>query len=398
MVYDLLIRNATLIDPAQRIHARKDVAFAGGRVALVAEGIAPDEAREVLDGTGRLLTPGWVDLHVHVFEGVSYLGIPVDPNCIAKGVTTAVDAGSAGADTFPGFRKYVIEASATRLYAQLNIASLGMLAMGIGELEDIRWADVGKAVQTIEANRDLILGVKVRLSRDTIVSKASGIRPLHLAREAADAAGVPIMVHPQEAWTGHTDDILAVLKEHDILTHCFNDSTIGGILDEHGRVHASVLNAAARGVIFDVGHGRGSFTWRVAETALAQGFAPQTISSDLHTLNVNGPVYDLATTASKFLHLGMSLEDVIAKVTCVPARAIGKDDIGTLRAGAWGDATLFDLERGSFIFHDAHDEARTGSERLTPVVVVAAGRVYADYRNAGVAPGSTHAAHTHARA
>ena len=387
-MYDLLIRNATLIDPAQHIHARRDVAFTGGRVALVADSIAPAEALSVLDGTGRLLTPGWVDLHVHVYEGVSWLGIPVDPNCIARGVTTAVDAGSAGADTFAGFRKYVIEVSATRLYAQLNIASHGMLAggPGLGEFEDIRWSNVDKAVRCIEANRDRILGVKVRLSRDTIVSKASGMQPLHLARDAADAAGVPIMVHPQEAWTGHTDDIIKVLKSRDIMTHCFNDSVVGGILDEHGKVHPSVLDAAARGVIFDVGHGAGSFTWRIAETALAQGFAPQTISSDLHTQNVNGPVYDLATTASKFLHLGLSLDDVIAKVTSVPARAIGMDEIGTLRAGARGDATLFDLENGSFNFRDAHGEVRKGAQRLAPVVVVAAGRVYADYRDKGGAP------------
>jgi dihydroorotase len=381
-MYDLLIRNATLVDPAQNIHGRKDVAFAGGRVAAVADAIAPGEAREALDGAGLLLTPGWVDLHVHVFEGVSYLGIPADPNCIARGVTTAVDAGSAGADTFPGFRNFIIEASATRLFAQLNIASQGMLSMGMGELEDIRWADVGKAVKTIEANSDLILGVKVRLSRGTIVSEASGIRPLHLAREAADAAGVPIMVHPQEAWTGHTDDILAVLKERDILTHCFNDAGVGGILDEQGRLHESVLDAAARGVVFDVGHGRGSFTWRVAEAALAQGFAPQTISSDLHTLNVNGPVYDLATTASKFLHLGMPLDDVIARVTSVPARAIRQTDIGTLRVGAWGDAALFELQSGSYAFHDAHDEIRMGRQRLTPLVVLKGGAVYADYRKA----------------
>jgi dihydroorotase len=378
-MYDLLIRNATLIDPAQGIHARKDVAFAGGRVAAVAEHIAPSEARETIDGAGQLLTPGWIDLHVHVFEGVSHLGIPADPNCIAKGVTTAVDAGSAGADTFPGFRKFIVEASATRLYAQLNISSQGMLSTTMGEFEDLRWADVGKALKTIEANRDVILGVKVRLTRGTIVSEASGIRPLHLAREAADAAGVPIMVHPQDAWTGHTDDILAVMRERDILTHCFNNSAVGGILDEQGRLHESVLDAAERGVIFDVGHGKGSFMWHVAETAQAQGFAPQTISSDLHVYNVDGPVYDLATTASKFLHLGLTLDDVIAKVTSVPARAIGQDDIGTLKVGAWGDAALFELQSGRVEFRDARDEVRTGTQRLAPVAVVKSGKRYDEH-------------------
>jgi predicted amidohydrolase len=152
-MYDLLIRNATLIDPAQGLRDARDVAFSAGRVAVVAETIAPDEARQVIDGAGKLLTPGWIDLHVHVFDGVSHLGIPPDPNCIAKGVTTAVDAGSAGADTFPGFRKYVIEVSDTRLYAQLNISSQGMLSPQLGEFDDIRWVSVDRTLQVIEALR-----------------------------------------------------------------------------------------------------------------------------------------------------------------------------------------------------------------------------------------------------
>jgi dihydroorotase len=375
-MYDLLIRNATLIDPAQNIHTRKDVAFTGKHVAAVTDMIAPSEAHEVIDGTGKLLTPGWIDLHVHVYEGVSHLGIPADPYCIARGVTTAVDAGSAGADTFAGFRKFIIELSQTRLFALLNISSQGMLAMEVGELDDIRWADTQKALKVIESNRDVILGVKVRLSRGAIVSEASGFRPLQLARDVAEAAHLPMMVHPQDAWTAHTDDIVNLLRPRDVMTHCFNDSVIGGILDAQGRVHESVLAAVARGVSFDVGHGKGSFMWHVAETALAQGFAPQTISSDLHYYNYKGPVYDLATTVSKFLHLGVSLDDAIAKVTSVPARFLLRDDLGTLRVGACGDAVLLELQRGEFAFHDARDEVRTGVQKLEPVVVVKDGKVY----------------------
>lgn len=375
-MYDLLIRNAILIDPAQNLHTGKDVAFAGGRVAAVEETIAPGGAAEAIDGTGKLLTPGWIDLHVHVFDGVSHLGIPADPNCIARGVTTAVDAGSAGADTFPGFRKYIIEVSQTRLYAQLNISSQGMLSPQLGEFEDIRWISVDRTLQMIEANRDLILGVKVRLTRDTICSRASGLRPLHLAREAADAAGVPIMVHPQDAWTESIDNILEVMRKRDILTHCFHGAAGCGILDEQRRVRESVLAAAGREVIFDVGHGAGSFDWRIAETALDQGFLPQTISSDLHYYNVNGPVYDLATTASKFLHLGLTVDEVIAKVTSVPAQAISPNEIGTLKVGTWGDATLLELERGTFELHDARGQLRTGSQRLVPIMTVKGGQIY----------------------
>jgi len=374
-MYDLLIHGATLIDPGQGIHARRDVAFANARVAAVEQNIATSQASEVIDGTGQLLTPGWIDLHVHVFDSVSHYGIPPDPNCIAKGVTTAVDAGSSGADTFPGFRKYVLEVSDTRLYALLNISTQGMLSPELGELQDIRWANVDRTLQTIEANRDLILGVKVRLTRNTLCSKASGIRPLHLAREAADAAGLPIMVHPQAAWADSIDDILAVMGERDIMTHSFHGSECG-ILDEHGRIRDSVWAADERGVVFDVGHGAGSFHWNVVDAALEQGFLPRTISSDLHAYNVEGPVYDLATTASKFLHLGLSLEDVIAKVTSVPAEAIVNDEIGTLKVGAWGDATLLTLEQGAFALEDSKGQVRTGDQRLVPVTVIKGGRVY----------------------
>jgi dihydroorotase len=378
-MYDLLIRNATLIDPAQRLHARRDVAFANGCVAAVAEhldltGFGKLSGLTVIDGADCLLTPGWIDLHVHVFEGVSHYGINADAHCLAKGVTTAVDAGSAGADTFPGFRKYIIEASATRLFAQLNISSQGMISQEVGELDDIRWADVNKALKMIEAQRDVILGVKVRLERGLSCSEASGLRPLYLAREAADAAGLPIMVHAQNAWADSLDDILCVMKARDIVTHCFHGKACG-ILDEHGRVRETVLEAAARGVVFDVGHGRGSFNWNVAESAFAQSFLPQTISSDVHRHNVNGPVYDLATTASKLLTLGLSLDEVIAKVTAIPAQVIRQEHIGTLQVGAWGDAVLWSLEQGTFEFSDSHKQTRSGSRKFAMVKVVKGGKV-----------------------
>lgn len=376
-IYDLLLHSGTLLAPAQVIHGPRDVAFAGGRVAAVAERIDPASARQVVDCTGHIVAPGLIDLHVHVFPGVSHYGIDPDIHCIAKGVTTAMDAGSAGADTFPGFRKYVIEASATRLFASLNISSQGMLNADIGELQDIRFANVPRALQTIEANRDQILGVKVRLTKHSLVSEEAGIRPLHLAREAADAAGLPIMVHPQDAWTDSLDDILAVMKGGDILTHCFHAMPCG-ILDEQRRIRPAVWDAVERGVVFDVGHGAGSFNWSVAETALAQGFLPQTISSDLHIYNVDGPVYDLATTIAKFLHLGLSLNDALSKVTAVPAGVMGMADaIGTLKVGAWGDAVVLKLEEGSFPLMDSAGVTRSGRQMLIPRVVIRQGQVYA---------------------
>jgi dihydroorotase len=381
MIYDLLIKGGTLIDPAQRIRAMRDVAFANGIVAAVGDDLSKTDAREVVDASGRIITPGMIDLHVHVFYGVSHFGIEPDPTCLAKGATTVVDAGSAGADTFPGFRKYVIDVSATRIFAQLNISSQGMLTREIGEFEIPEYANVSKACAMIEKHRDIILGVKVRLTKHSIVSERSGMLPLHRAREAADAAGLPIMVHPQDAWCGSIDDILALMRERDILTHCFHGMACG-ILNEEGRVRRSVHEAMERGVVFDVGHGAGSFTWEVAERAMAQGVQPQTISSDLHVYNVNGPVYDLATVVTKFLHLGLTLDDAIAKVTAVPARTIlMAERIGTLAVGAWGDAVVFELRKGEFQLIDVHGTVRIGQQQLVPVTVVKGGRVYRQHRH-----------------
>ena len=376
MTYELLIKGGALIDPAQNIHANKDVAFAGGVVVEVGDDLPKGNAREVSDASGRIVTPGMIDLHVHVFYGVGHYGIEPDPTCLAKGATTVVDAGSAGADTFPGFRKYVIDVSETRILAQLNISSQGMLTREIGEFEIPEYANVSKVCEMIEQHRDVILGVKVRLTKNAIVSEQSGMSPLHRAREAADAAGLPIMVHPQDAWCSSIDDILAVMRERDILTHCFHAMPCG-ILDEAGQVRKPVHEAMERGVVFDVGHGAGSFSWDIVERAMTQGVQPQTISSDLHIYNLNGPVHDLATTVTKFLHLGMSLDDAIAKVTAAPAQTIlMPDKIGTLSVGAWGDAVVFEIHKGEFQLVDAQGEVRIGKQKFVPVTVVKGGRVY----------------------
>ncbi len=378
MAHDLVIKNGTLVDPAQGIHAVMDVAFDDGCVAAVGDEVG--NGHTVIDAAGKIVAPGMIDIHVHVFKGATHLGIEPDPNCVARGATTVVDAGSAGADIFPGFRKYVIEVSGTRILAQLNISSQGMLTREIGEFELPEYANVDKACKMIEQHRDLILGVKVRLTKNSIVSERSGMIPLHRAREAGDAAGLPIMVHPQGAWCESIDDVLAVMKGGDIVTHCFHGATCG-ILDDEGKIRDSVHEAMERGVIFDVGHGAGSFSWDVAEKALAQGVQPKTISSDLHSGNLYGPVYDLANVVTKFLHLGLSLDEVLAKVTSVPAETVlMQDEIGTLRVGAWGDAVIFELRDGEFELVDSSRNVRTGRQKLEPVTVVKSGKVYRQSR------------------
>ena len=371
MTHDLVISGGTLIDPGQGIHEPFDIGFKDGVVTEVAKKIDTTGA-DVIDATDYLVTPGLIDIHVHVFAGVSHYGIEPDPTCLAKGATTVVDAGSAGADTFPGFKKYIIDVSETRVLAQINISSQGMLTREIGEFENPDFANIDKACKMIEQHRDVVLGVKVRLTRNSIVSERSGMLPLHHAREAADAAGLPIMVHPQDAWCDSIDDILAVMKSGDIMTHCFHSFPCG-ILDD-GKIRDSVHSAIDRGVIFDVGHGQGSFSWGVVESAMEQCLLPHTISSDLHIYNVNGPVYDLLTVISKFRYLGMSLDDAIAKVTSIPAdiiRMAGK--VGTLAKGAYGDAVVLEVVEGEIELFDSHGETRTGNRSLSLRNVVKGG-------------------------
>lgn len=375
MSYDLILKGGTLIDPAQAIHAPKDVAFTAGRVSDVGDELPTENASQIIDCTDCLVVPGLIDVHVHVFWGCGHYSIEPDPYCIAKGVTTVLDVGSAGADNFEGFRKYVMDASNTRILALLHISSQGLLTPNIGELENIQYANVSRCVDMIEKHRDRIIGVKVRLT-NKLVQPSAGIRPLFLAREAADAVQLPIMVHPNSAWCDSIDDILAVMKAGDILTHCFHGGGCG-VLDDKGHLRDSVRDAMDRGVLFDVGHGQGSFKWEVVEPALDQGLIPHTISSDLHIYNIDGPVYDLATTISKFLHLGMTLDDAISRSTANPAGVLGMGGaIGTLKPGAHGDAVVMKMETGSFDFFDAHGTSREGRRRLVPAAVVSAGKEY----------------------
>ena len=371
--HDLLIRGATLVDPAQGLHAARDIAIADGRIAAVAEEIFEEEAETVVQAAGKLVTPGLIDLHVHVYWGVSHYGIPPDPHCVARGATTVYDAGSSGADTFPGFKKYVIDVSATRVKAFLHISSQGMLCRSVGELTDIRYADVKRAIRMCEEYSDDIVGVKVRLTTQLVGD--NGKEGLKRAREVADATRLPLMVHPN-AGPLSLAEVLAEMRPGDILTHCFHENETG-VVDSDRKVKPEARQASDEGILLDVGHGQGSFSFEVAEAAMSQGLLPGTISSDLHIYSVDGPVYDLATTVSKFLLLGLSLDEAIEKVTAAPARAMGMlGEIGTLKPGACADLSLFDLESGSFTFEDCKKQTRTGGQRLVPVSTIRGGRLY----------------------
>ena len=378
-MYDLISRNGTLVDPAQGINTQKDIALTGGRVAAVLEPNTEVEAKHTLDVRGLYVVPGLIDLHVHVFSGVTHYGIDVDPTCLARGVTTVLDAGSSGALTFPGFRKFVIDASQTRLYALLNISAMGLVSGAetvppLGELEDLRYVDVESAVRMIEANRDRILGVKVRLSNCLANDGKNEIPALLRAREAAEAVRLPLMVHSPVS-SIPTERILDELRPGDILTHCVHGHGAGGIMDDDLKVLPAVRKKVEQGLRLDVGHGRGSFTFRVARAALEQGVVPGTISSDLHTYNLHGPVFDLVTTMDKFLHIGMDLFEVVRRVTSTPAEVLGMpDEIGTLKPGAFADIAVLEMQDGEFDLTDTFGITETGHTHLEPRYIFRGGQ------------------------
>lgn len=376
-VYDLLIRGGRVIDPGARVSAETSVGIRDGKVMRIDPNIPESAAAHVLDARGRIVTPGLVDIHVHVYDGVAPLGIPADPNCIAKGVTTVLDAGSAGAHTFPGLRNYVIRNVETRVFALLNISVVGQSTLSndnpFGELLDLRYANPKLTIKTIEQNRDVILGVKIRLTRN--IAGDNDLKALGLAREAADAVKLPLMVHIGDTHTPITK-ILGELKAGDVITHSFRAGD-GGILDDRGRVLPEVRAAVGRSVHLDIGHGAGSFSFDTAEKALKQELLPGTISSDVHQFNVNGPVFDLATILSKFLHLGMTLEQVFERATSNPAATFAfPKGTGSLKVGSTADVAVFDLAEGRFTLVDAVGGKRTGSRKLIPVATVKAGRIY----------------------
>jgi dihydroorotase len=375
--YDLVVRGGRLVDPSQNISGARDLAIHNGKVARIAASLPSGAGKLEIDARKKIVTPGLIDIHVHVYDGVAPLAIPADPNCIAKGVTTAVDAGSAGAHTFPGFRRNVIEVARTRVYALLNISVVGQSTLSPdnpwGELLDLRYANAKLAVKTIESNRDAILGVKIRLTEN--IAGRHDLEALKLAREAADAVKLPLMFHIGGSFST-LPKILELVRPGDVMTHTYRAGP-GGILDDRMRVLPELRRSLENGLRLDVGHGAGSFSWKIAEAATKQGLWPGTISSDVHQYNVYGPVFDLATTLSKFLHLGMKLEDVVARATMNPAATFGfPKGIGTLKEGSEGDLAIFDMEEGDYEFRDARGEMRMGHQRLRPAATVKGGQLY----------------------
>lgn len=370
--YDTVITGGEVIDPGTGTVGRFDVAIVDGLIAAVEPSIPASGARRHIDATGLIVTPGLVDLHTHIYWGVTYWGIEPDPIAARTGVTTWLDVGSAGGYSFPGFREYVIEPSDVRIYALLNLSSIGLIAPTF-ELANPDYWDLELATGVIERNRDVILGIKARIDRRT--TRGVGIAPLAWARELADRVGLPLMTHIGTS-PPTIQEVIPHLRPGDILTHCFTwqDMAIAG---PDGKVIPEIRELQEAGLILDVGHGAGSFGYEIAESMIAQGIRPNVISSDIHQMAIQGPMFDLPTTLSKFLNLGMSLAEVIACATVNAAEAVHLDHVGTLAVGKPADVAIFRVEQGDFRFYDVRMHARTGDKLLVNTMTMVDGHVLA---------------------
>lgn len=367
-MYDFVLTNGTVIDPAAGLNARWNVAIQGGRVAAILDPSAPVIAKQTLDCSGQFVVPGLIDFHVHVFPGVSNFGVDPDETCLARGATTVLDFGTAGGLIFDGFRRFVIDPAKTRVKALMLIAAQGLISSNdtkpaLGELWDLAYCDVDGCVEAVEKHRDCVVGIKVRCMDNISNGGKNEAEGLRLARLAADATKLPLVVHPANSSLS-IQYILETLRPGDVLTHCFHDKNCK-LVDDATKLWPIVREKQREGVQFDVGHGWGSFAWRVARPMLDQGFDPDFLGSDLHAYNTNGPVFDLVTTLEKFLHLGMSLPDVIRRSTATCAKWLGmSDEIGTLKPGACADITVLDLVECENPLADSEGFTEVATRRL----------------------------------
>jgi dihydroorotase len=373
----LLLRGGRVVDPASNLDATADLLIEDGRIVALGQRFSTPSDTQVLDVTGQIVVPGLIDLHCHVYWGATMIGAEADTLCLPSGVTTAIDLGSAGADNFAGLRRFIVETATTQVLSFLHVASIGLVNQGIGELRDNAYASVEKVVRTVEANRDVIAGLKTRLGG--WITGENTAAAFKVSCEARDAVGLPLAVHiggqPMPL-----PEILEGLRPGDIVTHTLRDPAgINGIFDARGNVLPEVFAAQQRGVLFDVGHGSGSFWFDGARLALEQGFYPNTISTDAYNHNIHGPVFDLATTMSKFLALGMPLEGIIPRVTAAPAQAIAHcpsaAGIGTLQPESVADIAVLSLQEGDFTFYDCRKNELRANRRLVATTTIRAGRV-----------------------
>jgi dihydroorotase len=373
--FDLLLSGGTVLNPATGVNGKFDVGVFDRRIAAIQANLPGANSKKTLDVTGCYVTPGLIDFHVHSYWGVSPYGCDLDPLCLATGVTTTVDAGSAGPVNFLGFRKLVFEPSKTRMLGFVALAQHGVLNTP-GELLNLGFADSGGAAETVGNNRDIGVGIKLRLHKKAIGDNSR--EALRLAIEAGEATKTPVMVHVGDTAIG-MDEIADTLRPGDVITHCYTPQR-PSIIDDQGRLLPLVRKAKERGVIFDVGHAGGHFDYQLVERAMGEGIVPDIISSDLHGRLAQpgfGVVGDLPTTLTKFLSLGLSLEQIIANCTIHAARAIGwQNRIGSLEVGREADIAVLQVIDEPVKLRDSLGAEKLHKQRIAAKWTIRAGEVF----------------------
>lgn len=375
--FDLVIKGGELIDPAQSLRGKRDIGIRWGVVEAIEADIPAARAMRTIDASGKIVTPGLIDLHSHVYPYGSAIGIPADELVERQCTTTVVSAGDAGVNNIAALRRHIVAQTRTRIYAFLHIANNGLSAFPVAELYNIDHAQVDACAMALAENQDFLLGVKVRMSENVIFKH--GLEPLKRAIQACEKCGWPakLMVHIGGVETGELmSQILDLLRSGDVLTHSYSGApNIAGTFTnivQNGKLLPAAIAAKQRGVIFDVGHGGGSFDFTVAEVAIPQGCPPDTISSDIHVFSGNTPGMPyLPWVMSKFMLLGYSLEQVIAMATMAPAKIIGRaPNLGTLKVGAPGDVAIMEYVEGPVSFLDTRNNKRDGKAYIKPVQTV----------------------------
>jgi dihydroorotase len=376
MMTDLLLKGGEVIDPSRSLRGKLDVAVKDGAISQVAPGISPRAWPRVIDVSGKLVVPGLIDLHCHIYEGVNQTGVNPDLAGVLSGVTTLVDAGSAGCYTFGGFPRYVVPHSRTRIFCMLHISRTGLnYQPDLSSREDIV---LEETVRVIQANKPLIQGVKLRAVGPAVPTM--GVEMVRLAKQAAREGGVRLMVHigDRSITSGPTltRQLLPMMDPGDIITHTFTGNP-GRLLDENGKVVPEILEAQERGVFLDTAHGRQNFSFEVAKRLLDQGVRPQSISTDLTIPGRLNTVHSMSEMLSRFLALGFSLEDVIRMATVNPARALGMEDtLGSLTVGRDADITVLEQVAGNWAFHDTEGATLKGDVALVPALTIKGGEVF----------------------
>jgi dihydroorotase len=367
--FDLLIRNGTVCDPASGVKRKADVGISGDKIAAIEDSIPAERATDVVDAKGLYVTPGLIDMHTHCYWGATNTGIQADPIAARSGVTTWVDAGSFGVTQAEGFRKFIVEPAKVRIFGYVYLYP-DTRNPDIDPVKYVR-SFAKRTGETVTANRDILIGIKIQVGSNMNGRYSHDF--LKIARELCDTYRIPMMAHISFA-PPETDQVMELMKPGDVVTHCYNGHTLG-IVDESGKVRKSVLEARSRGVLFDVGHGLGSFNFEAARKALADGFVADTISTDIYNLNVKGPVFDMPTTMSKLMYLGISFDDVLKRTTIAPAKIVGRiDGLGTLAVGGPADVALLAIEDGEFPLIDSQKNTVKAKQRVTSKLTICRGK------------------------